>query len=405
MRTKKIFFENRHDVTLAAYMDTPDTGKPGHVALLLHCFTCSKNIKAYKYISQALTEAGFAVMRLDFTGIGESRGTFTDTTFRNNIEDIQDASAWLEQNYSAPALLIGHSLGGAAAIATAADLPSCRAVSVIGTPDETHHLYRLLSSERTRTEDPSRRQITLGGKAFAITPALLESLRNHQQKARLENLGKPLLVLHAPGDDTVSLTSGLNIFNTAKQPKAFIALDQADHLLTNVKDARYVGRLIAHWLSGQIEDTQNDTPSAPSRPGHITVRLGREHYHTTINANGHTLHADEPIELGGSNQGGSPYDLLCASLGACTAMTLRMYADLKDWPLEEVTVTLSHEKVHATDCANCETKKGKLDSITRDIQLQGKLDSSQQKRLLEIADRCPVHRTLHSKTIVTTRLV
>lgn len=405
MHSRKVFLANRHGIELAAYLDLPDRSGARHFALLLHCFTCSKHIKAYHYISRSLTATGIGVMRLDFTGIGESRGRFADTTFYSNVEDVLDASAWLQQQHSAPVLLIGHSLGGAAALAAAQHLPDCRAVTVIGTPDETHHLYRLLSSERTRTADPQRREITLGGKTFEISAALLDSLRHHQQRAHIEHLGRPLLVLHAPDDDTVSLASGLNIFRAASQPKAFIALDGADHLLSNETDARYAGRLIATWMQQQLDGSGDDLPTAPYRAGQTTVRLGQEHYHATVNANGHLLHADEPAAEGGSDAGPSPYDLLCASLGACTAMTLRMYADHKGWPLEEVIVSLSHEKIHAQDCQDCEQRDGKLDRLLREIEIRGALDTSQQQRLLEIAERCPVHRSLHGRIVVTTRLV
>lgn len=248
MNSKKIFFQNRNNISLAAYLDTPDNAQPQQFALLAHCFTCSKHIKAYHYISQVMTAHGFGVMRLDFTGIGESKGDFNNTNLHNNIEDLIDASQWLEQHHTAPAMLIGHSLGGIAALTATETLADCKAVVVIGTPDETHHLYRLLSSEITRVEATNTRAITLGGKHFEITPSLLDSLRNHQMRTHIENLHCPLLILHAPDDDTVSLTSAENIFSLAPHPKGFIALDQADHLLTKEKDARYAGELIATWL-------------------------------------------------------------------------------------------------------------------------------------------------------------
>lgn len=248
MRSQKIFFSNRSGIELAAYLDTPDDDEAITFALLAHCFTCSKNIKSYGHISRTLCDHGIGVMRLDFTGIGESRGRFTDTTFQTNINDLIDAAGHLERHYRAPQLLIGHSLGGVATLAAARLIPSSRAVTVIGTPDETVHLYRLLSSEKTRTADPDVRAITLGGKRFEITPALLESLRQQQMGGIIENLDRALLILHAPGDTTVSLESGERIFSAARQPKSMVSLDTADHLLLDEKDARYAGQVIATWV-------------------------------------------------------------------------------------------------------------------------------------------------------------
>lgn len=248
MRTQKISFKNRSGINLAAYIDLPKSSHHRAYALLAHCFTCSKYIISYNHISRALCQQGIGVLRLDFTGIGDSAGRFIDTTFQTNIDDLIDAATYLEQHYQSPKLLIGHSLGGAASLAASQHIHSCRAVTVIGTPDETIHLYRLLSSDRTRTEDPDRRTITLGGKCFDISPALLESLRQQQMKPIIENLGKALLILHAPDDDTVSLGSGERIFANARHPKSLVSLDTADHLLQDKDDAIYAGRMIAHWV-------------------------------------------------------------------------------------------------------------------------------------------------------------
>jgi len=253
MRTQKTFFPNRSGIELAAYIDLPDEQEPRAFATLAHCFTCSKHIKSYKHISGILCQHGIGVMRLDFTGIGESKGEFTETTFSTNITDLIDAAAWLELHYQAPQLLIGHSLGGVASLAAAQHIDSCRAITVIGTPDETIHLYRLLSSEHTRTDDPHKRAITLGGKTFVISADLLESLRNQQMREIIENLGKALLILHAPGDETVSLGSGERIFAAARHPKSLVSLDTADHLLNNEADARYAGHMIAHWVERYLQ--------------------------------------------------------------------------------------------------------------------------------------------------------
>ena len=248
MPTKKLFFKNRSGIELAAYIDSPENGNIKTFATLAHCFTCSKFIKSYSHISRILCAHGIGVLRLDFTGIGESQGDFAATTFHTNVDDLVDAAGFLEQHYLPPQLLIGHSLGGVASLAAAQHIPSSRAVTVIGTPDETIHLYRLLSSERTRTDEPGKRAITLGGIRFAISDALLDSLRHQQMRNIIEHLGKALLILHAPGDDTVSLTSAERIFTSARHPKSFVSLDTADHLLSRESDARYAGEIIANWV-------------------------------------------------------------------------------------------------------------------------------------------------------------
>lgn len=254
MKTQKIFFKNSAGIQLAAYLDLPDSAVPKAFALLAHCFTCSKNIKSYNHISQSLTNAGIAVLRLDFTGIGDSKGRFSNTTLQTNIADLVDAARFLAENHQAPQLLIGHSLGGIAALAASQQITSSRAICVIGTPDESIHLYRLLSSERTLDEATNKRTITLGGKTFELSPKLLDSLNNEHMKAVIEKLDKALLILHAPDDDTVSLGSGERIFAAAQQPKSFISLDNADHLLNNENDARYAGQIIASWVSRYLDN-------------------------------------------------------------------------------------------------------------------------------------------------------
>ncbi|MBI5449743.1 MAG: OsmC family protein [Gammaproteobacteria bacterium] len=401
MRSQKISFTNQHDIGLAAYLDLPDHGTPRHMALLTHCFTCSKQLKAYRYISQVLTEHGYGVMRLDFTGIGDSQGRFDDTTLLTNVEDVIAASDWLTTHHQTPALLIGHSLGGIAVLSAAASLPGCRAVAVIGTPDEPHDLHRLLSSDHTLTDDPARRAITLGGKRFELGPQLLDSLRDHNMTARLAQLQRPLLILQAPDDDTVSLASALRLFTAAQQPKSFIALDGCDHLLNREQDARHAAALIVTWARRYLEpDTGTVQLMADHHPGKISVRLGHGHYLTSINAAGHVLNADEPRSSGGGDLGPSPYQLLCASLGACTAITLRMYADRKGWPLDAIQVILHHDKVRTEGTG----KVIAADVIQRVIELRGALDATQRQRLLEVADHCPVHRSLHGTITVNTIL-
>jgi len=256
MRTQKIFFTNRSNIELSAYLDSPDSVQVTAYAVFAHCFTCSKNIKSYSHISRALTKQGIAVLRPDFTGIGESKGIFSETNFQTNINDLLDAANYLELNHQAPQLLIGHSLGGLATLAASQSIPSSRAVALIGTPDETIHLYQLLSGDKLSKKNPHKREIVLGGKTFEISDSLLNSLNNCNTRPIVESLNQPLLILHSPLDDTVSLGSAERNFASAKQPKNFICLENADHLLSNEKHARYAGEVIATWATPYMQKPQ-----------------------------------------------------------------------------------------------------------------------------------------------------
>ena len=399
---EKTVFPNAGGANLTAQLDLPDTGDPKAFALFAHCFTCGRDLTAARNISRSLVALGFGVLRFDFTGLGESEGNFPDTTFSSNVEDLISASEFLADKYEAPKILIGHSLGGAAVLQAASSIPSAVAIATVGAPCEPGHVKKLLGNSLDEIQRTGSAQVSLAGRSFTIRSQFLDDLNEVRMKETIRGLNRALLVCHSPIDQTVGIDNAGRIFDEALHPKSFLSLDTANHLLTDPRDSQYVGSVIGTWAARFIEESRPPSPS-PSDDG-VSVCIGREHYRTEIMAGSHSLTADEPQSLGGTGRGGTPYDLLLSALRACTAITLRMYADRKEWPLEEARVRLRHAKVHANDCEECESKDGRVDVIDREIELTGQLDAEQLLRLLEIADRCPVHRTLHSQIVVRTEL-
>lgn len=400
-----VHFPGSLGTALAARLDLPP-GKPAAFALFAHCFTCSKDSLAASRISAALTARGIAVLRFDFTGLGDSEGDFANTNFSSNLADLVAAAAWLRTHHEAPKLLIGHSLGGAAVLAAAPEIPEATAVATIGAPFEPAHVKHLLAPALSEIEAAGEATVELAGRAFRVKQQFLDDIVGRNSREAIGNLRKALLIFHSPRDTTVSVDNAAQIFMAAKHPKSFVSLDDADHLLTRREDASYVAAVLAAWASRYLGAPAMETqPIVAGDPGVVTVMETREGRFTqAIQAGKHRLRADEPASADGTDTGPSPYDLLLAALGACTAMTVRMYADLKQLPLDKVTVRLRHDKVHAQDCAECETREGKIDRIEREIELAGGLDGAQRARLLEIANKCPVHRTLHSEVWIPTRL-
>jgi putative redox protein len=404
MQFKKLEFKNKDDQTLSARLDLPVDGKPLAFALFAHCFTCSKNIKAIAHISRALTREGIAVLRFDFTGLGESEGDFADTNFSSNVDDLIVAADFLKSNYEAPKILIGHSFGGGAVLQAAARISSSTAVVTIAAPADPQHVKHALGRATETIQSQGEADVNLAGRTFKLKKQFLDDLEFVNMKATLQNLNRALLVLHSPIDETVGIENAAQIFQAARHPKSFISLDTADHLLSNPEDSLYVGAVIAAWALKYVGAPQKEEPKSDYTDNQVIAQLGKSGYATDIMAEGHSLVADEPISMGGTNLGPTPYGYLMAGLGACTAITLRMYSDRKQWPLDGVTVKLNHQKIYAGDCETCETKEGKLDQIEREIELSGPLDDQQKQRLMQIADRCPVHRTLHSEIIVRSKL-
>jgi uncharacterized OsmC-like protein/pimeloyl-ACP methyl ester carboxylesterase len=402
--TERFQFTGSEGQQLAAALDLPER-EPVAYALFAHCFTCGKDVLAARRIAVALAAKGIAVLRFDFTGLGSSEGDFANATFTSNVADLVRAADHLRETRQAPAILIGHSLGGAAILAAAGQIPDARAVVTIAAPSDPAHVTGLFADRIEDIRKHGESEVSLAGRPFRIKREFLDDIAEHGLMEHVAKLHKALLVMHAPTDDTVGIDNATRIFVTAKHPKSFVSLAGADHLLTNKNDAAYVADVIAAWATRYLDPVAPEQDSVTSEgPRNVVVRETRNSkLQQTISTGPHRLIADEPVSAGGEDTGPGPYDFLLAGLGACTSMTMRMYADRKSLPLERVTVTLKHQKIHAEDCAECETKEGMLDQIDRVIAMEGALDAEQRKKLMEIADKCPVHRTLTSEIRIVTK--
>ena len=406
MAFEKVSLVNRDGHRLAGRLDLPPDGKPVAYALFAHCFTCTKNLKAVGHISRALTQQGIAVLRFDFTGLGESEGDFADTNFSSNVEDLVEMAGLLTREREAPRILIGHSLGGAAVIRAAARIDSVRAVATIGAPHDPRHVAHVFGESLATIEESGEARVTLAGRPFRIRKQLLDDLAEAGLDEALRGLGRALLVMHSPVDRVVGIENAARIFQAARHPKSFVSLDRADHLLSDEADSLYAGAVLGTWARKYLDVPREDREAVAGEGEVVASLTSGDVFRTEILAGGHPLLADEPRAAGGTNAGPSPYELLAAALGACTAMTLRLYAERKGWPLERTVVRLKHSKDHAQDCAGCERGAGAgIDVIERELELRGPLDAAQRQRLVEIAERCPVHRTLTGGRIqVATRL-
>ena len=400
--SEKFSFTGTDGQHLAARLERP-RGRAHAVALFAHCFTCTKDIFAASRIAGGLAARGIAVLRFDFTGLGHSEGEFANTNFSSNVDDLVVAADHLRSAYEAPKIVIGHSLGGAAVLAAAGRIPEAVAVATIGAPAEPAHVEHLFQAARPEIEARGEAEVLLAGRPFTIKKQFLEDIAATRLEAAIAGLRKALLVFHAPRDATVGIENAGRIFAAAKHPKSFVSLDDADHLLSRHEDAAYVAEVLAAWAGRYLGRTDDEPLKAA--PGTVVVQeTGEGKFTQRIAAGGHRLRADEPESFGGDDSGPGPYDLVLAGLGACTSMTLRLYAERKGWPMSRVTVTLGHEKVHAEDCADCETRSGSLDRIERRLSIEGELNDEQRARLVEIANKCPVHRTLESEVVVATSL-
>ncbi len=401
MRTERLEFANAKGNKLAALIDLP-LGKPVAFALFAHCFTCGKDNLAAKRISERLAMCGIGVLRFDFTGLGMSEGEFANTHFSSNVDDLVAAADHLHRIHGAPAILIGHSLGGAAALAAAHRVPDARAVVTIAAPCDPAHVTNLFKEHVDKIRGQGEVEVALAGRPFRIKCEFLDDVAEQNIKNCLANLRKALLVFHSPTDNTVGIENASRIFTAAKHPKSFVSLAGADHLLSKKSDAVYVANVIAAWAERYLEQPVEGS-NEQIEVGTVLVReTGDGKFQQEITSGPHRFLADEPVKVGGLDSGPSPYDLILAGLGACTSMTLRLYAEHKNLPLDRVTVRLTHNKIYAEDCLNCEIKEGMIDRIDRNITIEGPLDAEQRKRLMEIADKCPVHRTLESEIEVRT---
>jgi len=405
MNTQKVTFQNKEGQKLIGRLELPIDRHPHNFALFAHCFTCTKNLSAVRNISKALTTNGFGVLRFDFTGLGDSEGDFADTNFSGNVGDLVVAADFLAQNHVSPTLLIGHSLGGAAVIFGAKEIHSVKAVATVGAPSNPVHVKHLLKSGLDEIKQTGEAVVNLSGRDFKIKKQFLDDLESKSLPETVKALRKPLLVMHSPQDDTVGIKNAEEIYVAAHHPKSFVSLDGADHLLFNKKDSLYVGEVVSGWAKRYLSIDDKVSPTLKTNH-HVAASLDSEDGFTTqMKVGNHYMLADEPESYGGNDFGPSPYELVSAGLSACTVMTLQMYAKRKGWPLANAEVHTSYSKTHAQDCEACENDSAKIDTFHRELKLTGNLDEKQKQRLIQIADKCPVHKTLHSETQVITTLV
>ncbi len=388
---------------LAARLDLP-AGEIHAFALIAHCFSCSKEQLATARISTELAKRGIAVLRFDFTGLGSSQGEFANTDFSSNVQDLVKAADYLRQTYEAPKILIGHSLGGAAVLAAAGEIPEARAIVTVGAPASTEHVVKNFEAEVDKIEADGQATVNLVGRPFLIRKEFLDDVRGQDLLDKVAHLKRPLLVLHSPTDEVVGIDNARQIYEAAKHPKGFIALDGANHLLTNRGDAAFASEIIAAWVARYL-DLGPAAENITHETGVTVMESGEGRFQQYVHAGPHRLIADEPTSVGGTDTGPSPYDFVSMGLAACTSMTLRIYAEKRKMPLGRITVRVTHGKIHAEDCADCaEGFVGKIDRFERHISVEGEYDEATQAKILEIADKCPVHRTLDGRTAIVTKL-
>lgn len=403
MATEKREFQSANGELLAARFDKPD-GKIRGYALFAHCFTCTKDILAARRIANHLSRLGVAVLRFDFTGLGSSQGEFANTSFASNVEDLVKAAEYMRAQGEAPSILIGHSLGGAAVLAAATEIPDVKGVVTIGAPADAEHVLEMFDDRIEEIEREGVAEVMLAGRPLKIGKGFIEAARETRLTDRIAKIRASLLVLHAPLDQTVGIENATKIFQAAKHPKSFVSLDDADHLLTRESDSEFAAEMISAWASRLLP---KDQPQGEEPIEHVSVKETRDSkFQNTVQAGKHRLFADEPASVGGTDTGPSPYDFLSAALGACTSMTLRMYAEFKKLDLGAVTVDVSHEKVHYKDCQECTedemSQSGKIDRFERRISIEGDVSPEIADKVEEIANKCPVHRTLEKNSKVIT---
>ena len=398
-RSQRIEFANHRGQRLAGSLELPPA-EPRAYALFAHCFTCGKDIAAATRVSRALASKGFGVLRFDFTGLGNSGGDFANQNFSSNVDDLVAAASWLAEHHEAPRLMVGHSLGGAAVLVAGDRIESVEAIATIGAPSHPAHVQHLLEGSIETIRSAGSATVSLAGRPFMIQSQFLDDLEQQQVRGRLQKLNQAVLILHSPEDEVVAVDHARKLYSSLRHPKSFVSLDGADHLLTKRADSSYVADVIAAWAGRYLPPL--DHPDTERGVVRVTGRT--DGFLQLCTAGRHDWLADEPSKVGGADLGPTPYDLLLAALGTCTSMTLGMYARHEQLPLESVTVELQHDRSHAEDCGDCDQADRLVDRIHRVLTVVGDLTEAQRQRLVEIADRCPVHRTLHNEIKVETRL-
>ena len=402
----KLKIINRKGNELHALLELPANQKPNKYAIFAHCFTCSSSLDAVRNISRALTNFGFGVVRFDFTGLGRSTGEFAESHFSGNVNDLLDVHLYIKENYMAPSLLIGHSLGGSASIVASSKLDDIKAVASIGTPSDVEYVKNhLVSHQLKEVEKLGEIEINIGGRPFKIDKEFVEDFSKTDLLEVTKNLKKPLLIMHSPQDRIVKADHAHNLFVAAYHPKSFVSLDGADHLLTEKKDSVYTGNVIGAWVERYFPEEENEMLSTEGEQLVAHLDLTKDNFTTQLQTNKHSFIADEPGSVGGDDFGPSPYEYLNASIATCTAMTLKLYAQRKKWDLKEVFVYISHSRKHSDELMIDVEKPGYLDQISKRLKFVGDLDDKQKQRLKEIASKCPVHKTVANEVIFDTKII
>jgi len=405
MKRLKLNIPNKKGQILNAYVEFPANQKPSYFAIFAHCFTCTSSLSAVKNISRSLTNYGFGVVRFDFTGLGRSEGEFKDSHFSSNVSDLIAVSEYMSEHYQAPALLVGHSLGGAAVLVAASQLETVKAVATVGAPADVHHVTHLFSHGIEEVAEKGEVDINIGGRPFKINKDFVDDFSKTDLPTIVKSLRKSLLIMHSPIDKTVGIKNAEKIYQSAHHPKSFVTLDNADHLLMNPDDSFYAGNIIGTWAQRYFKKENDATLTINNEQAVGYLNAIEDNFTTKIQVKNHTLIADEPLKVGGDDFGPSPYDYLNSALIACTAMTLKMYAQRKKWDLQEVFVYVSHSKKSAEDLGITSENSTQVDVFTKKLKLIGNLDDVQRKRLQEIASKCPVHKTLANNAHFNTILV
>ncbi len=403
MNLQKVTFKNNEGATLVGRIELPADQKPHNFALFAHCFSCNKNLLAVKNISRALTEKGFGVLRFDFTGLGDSEGDFSNTNLSGNVADLLSAATFLKENYLAPTLIIGHSLGGVASLLASEKIAGIKAIATIGTPSDSTHVKGLLKNDLAEIQEIGKARVNLGGRDFTIKKQFLDDLENRSLLDLVHELRIPVLYLHSPLDKTVGIGHAEALYKAAHHPKSFVSLDNADHLLMDKNDSQYAGDVIAAWSKRYLENP--DAPALRTKHQVVGSLDATDGFTTQMKVGSHYLVADEPISVGGQDYGPSPHELLAAGLTACTVMTIQMYAKRKGWDLENVEVHTSYGKSAQISMSQEQKSNSTIDTYKREIKLTGELDKKQRERILEIANKCPVHKTLTSPTQILSNLM